>query len=202
MRRPSCARITASSTSGMSVTQTGQPGPMITLSPRGKRVRRPNLAIACSWLPHTCITETGARPISVHSRSSARANPRAFAGSRNLSSFAPRVSVSSIGGLPAGRRDLAAHIGGHHVALGFLEEQLVQRQRLLDLARRDLPDREAHVVQDVVAGLHRLVHDVEPRLAADAPEIHRGRLSVNGDDATGHAEAHQILTDLSWDFTN
>ena len=30
----------------------------------GKAARRPNRAMACSWLPQTCITETGVRPIS------------------------------------------------------------------------------------------------------------------------------------------
>ena len=64
MRTPWRASATPSSTSGMSVMHTGQPGPMMTLSARGKAARSPNRAIACSWLPQTCITETGARPIS------------------------------------------------------------------------------------------------------------------------------------------
>src|SRR6266542_4384328 len=154
----------------MSVTHTGHPGPMITFSAFGRMVRRPYLAIDCSWLPHTCMTETGSRPISRHTCSSARASPRAFSGSRNLSSRAPTARVSSIGTVLPGRRDLPPHVGRHHVALRLLEQQLVQGERLLDLG-----------------GLDPLVHDVEPRLAAHPPEIHGGGLSVHLHDSPRHA---------------
>ena len=87
-RAPIAASATASSTSGVSVTQTGQPGPMMTERSRGKLARRPNRAMACSWLPHTCMTLMGERPMAFTSRSSACASARARAGSRNLSSCA------------------------------------------------------------------------------------------------------------------
>ena len=45
---PSRASTIASSMSRVSVTHTGQPGPINTLSPGGNLVRSPNLAIACS----------------------------------------------------------------------------------------------------------------------------------------------------------
>ena len=89
MRTPLRASATASSISGMSVTQTGQPGPMITSSARGKIARRPNRAIACSWLPQTCITDTGSRPISPTRRSSSEAIWAARAGSRNCIALRP-----------------------------------------------------------------------------------------------------------------
>ena len=40
----------------------------------GEGARRPKRAIACSWLPHTCITATGSRPICRQTRP---ASPRA-----------------------------------------------------------------------------------------------------------------------------
>src|ERR1051326_2542526 len=191
MRRPSCASTIASSTSGTSVTHTGHPGPMITLRLRGRMARRPNLAIACSWLPHTCMTETGARPISATTRSSAPASALALAGSRNRSSRAPSVSrvsgISALSPLTAGG-DLAADVRGHHVPLRLLEQQLVQRQRLLDLGRGNLADREADVVQDVVTRSHRLVDDVEARFASHAEEVHRPRLSVGGHPSAPYAQ--------------
>src|SRR5512142_57114 len=195
MRRPSCASTMASSTSGTSVTHTGQPGPMITFRSRGNTLRRPNLAIACSWLPHTCITETGARPISATTRSSAPASARAFAGSRNRSSRAPSViTVSGMVALPlAAGGDLASHVRGHHVRLRLLQEQLVQRQRLLDLVCRDLADREPDVIQDVVARTDRLVDDIEACLTPHAEEIHGRRLPVDGHDPPWYTQTHDAL---------
>ena len=67
MCTPCRASAMASSISGQSVTHTGQPGPMITVSCSGKVARSPNRAMACSWLPQTCITETG-RPIASTAR--------------------------------------------------------------------------------------------------------------------------------------
>ena len=75
--------------------QTGQPGPMITLSEGGKAVRSPNLAIACSWLPHTCITETWRGPTAAVTRASAAASAAARAGSRNFSSLAAGLAVTA-----------------------------------------------------------------------------------------------------------
>src|SRR5574341_635627 len=195
MTLPSCASTTASSTSGMSVTHTGQPGPMITFRALGRTARSPNLAIDCSWLPHTCITETGARPISAHTLSSARDNARALAGSRNLSCSAPgSVRVSGTDASPPRsrprRRDLAAHVRRHHVRLGFLEQLLVEREGFLDLARGDLADGEPHVIEDVVSRLNGLVDDVQPGLPADAEEIDGRRYPVNFDHLSGDAETH------------
>src|SRR5512143_1616184 len=194
MRTPSWASTIASSTSGTSVTQTGHPGPMMTFRSRGRTARSPNLAIACSWLPHTCITDTGLRPISAVTRASAADSACALAGSRNRSSLAPSVIWSSgiapLFFLPPARGDLAAHVRRHHVVFGFLEEQLVQRQRLADLVGGDLADRKAHVIQDVVARHHRLVHDVQPRLAAHAEEVHGRGLSVHLDDPARNAQTH------------
>src|SRR5512144_281645 len=192
MRTPSWASTIASSTSGTSVTQTGHPGPMMTFRSRGRTARSPNLAIDCSWLPHTCITDTGLRPISAVTRASAADSACALAGSRNRSSLAPSVIwTSGIAALPvAGCGDLAPDVRGHDVALGFFQEQLVQRQRLADLVGGDLANREAYVIQDVVARHHRLVHDVEPRLAAHPEEVHGRSLSVHLDDSARYAQAH------------
>ncbi len=85
-RTPWPASATASSTSGASVTHTGQPGPMMSRSAGGSTARRPKRAMACSWLPHTCMTEMGAADgVDVRARS-ASASARARAGSRNFSS--------------------------------------------------------------------------------------------------------------------
>src|SRR6266542_2383068 len=164
MTWPCRARATPSSTSGKSVMQTGQPGPMMTFKSVGKVSRRPNFAIACSWLPRTCMTETGERPISAVTRAIVSARRRASPGSRNLSC---RIAESRVGLSIAATRsfDLAAHVGGHQVALRSLREQrLIEGQSLADVLRRNAADREAHVVQNVVARRDRLVHDVEADL--------------------------------------
>ena len=87
MRTPCRASSTPSSTSGTSVTQTGHPGPMITSSAFGNVDRNPNFAMACSWLPQTCITATG-RSSCATSRCSVAAIERASTGSRNCSGVA------------------------------------------------------------------------------------------------------------------
>src|ERR1051326_980497 len=84
MRTPSSASTTPSSTSGTSVTQTGPPGPMLTVSDFGKSERSPNFAMACSWLPQTCMTATG-RAMSSIRRCSVAASERALAASRKFS---------------------------------------------------------------------------------------------------------------------
>src|SRR5512147_1646845 len=84
-RTPWRARATASSTSGPSVTHTGQPGPTMSRSAGGITARRPKRAMACSWLPHTCMTATW-RPMASTVRRSASVSARARAGSRNFSS--------------------------------------------------------------------------------------------------------------------
>src|SRR5574341_610682 len=182
MRLPSRANATASSTSGMSVMHTGQPGPMMTSRSRGKTARRPKRAMACSWLPHTCITRTGEWPTARTSRSSAAPSALARAGSRNLSSAKGSATASPSGNLPP-RRHLAADVGGHEVALaGLLEDGVEEGQGLPDLLGRDAPDGEAHVVEHVVAGLHRLVHDVQSELLHHAEEVHAGGEPVHRED--------------------
>src|ERR1019366_912845 len=113
--------------------QTGQPGPMMTFRSGGNDARRPNFAIACSWLPHTCITETGDRPMRAVARASA-----------SLSACACRLSRNSSG------IDLSAHVVRHQIGLvGFLEDLVVHRQRPLHVLLRNAADGEADVVQDV-----------------------------------------------------
>src|SRR5687768_12017285 len=169
----------------MSVTQTGHPGPMMTESRLGSAERRPNLAIDCSWLPQTCMTETRSRPIS--------SSARALTGSRNLSSAtSSRASVSATGERHRCARglDLAPHVVCHHVPAGLTQQDLVEGERLLDVTRGDLPDREAHVVEDVVSRPHGLVDHVEPGFAPDAEEVDQRHLALDRDDFAGHSEAH------------
>src|SRR5512141_1061714 len=138
----------------MSVMQTGQPGPMMTFRSFGKVARRPNFAIACSWLPQTCITETGERPISFVTRAIVSESLRAVPGSRNLSCWtaADVAAASATASSRPRARDLGPDVGGHQVlAGGFPHELVVERERLLDVLLRDAADREADVVQDVVA---------------------------------------------------
>ena len=61
---------------------------MITFRPLGKAARRPKRAMACSWLPQTCMTETR-RPMSLVSAARAAESALALAGSRNLSWVVP-----------------------------------------------------------------------------------------------------------------
>src|SRR4051812_1379925 len=185
MRTPCSASATPSSTSGTSVMQTGQPGPMMTFRFLGKTERRPNRAMACSWLPQTCIT-LATRPMSSVARWSAWASARARAGSRNFIS-------ASCGSLPGRMRrlDLAAHVGCHEILwLRLAQDGVEELQRLGDLVLRDAVDGEAHVVEHVVARLHRDVHDVEAHLPLHAEEIHRGDEALDGQHLAGDAETH------------
>src|SRR3954469_8132343 len=107
--------------------QTGQPGPMTTLSSAGNAARSPKRAIACSWLPQTCMTETGARPISRTVRASAAESAAARAGSRNFSSPTPASFMAVV----SGGRDLAAHVSRHQVVV-LAQQALVHLERALD----------------------------------------------------------------------
>src|SRR6266545_836472 len=205
MTWPCRARATPSSTSGRSVMQTGQPGPMMTFKSLGKVARRPNFAIACSWLPQTCMTETGERPISAVTRAIVSARRRASAGSRNFSWRIAAVSRVSLAAskdtlsIAAPRPfDLAPHVGGHQVVSGRLRKQrLIEGQRLADVLLWDAPDRETDVIQDVVARRDGLVHDVQADLAAHSPEVHEGEPFPDRDDSPGNSEAHQKPPDLA-----
>src|SRR5947209_13983514 len=163
MRTPCNARATPSSTSGTSVMQTGQPGPMITFKLFGKAARSPNRAMACSWLPQTCITLVGL-PIWSTVRWSAAVSRRARCGSRNFSSAIPGSFPGRIGGL-----DLVAHVRRHQVlGLGLAQDGVEERERLADLVLRNPVDGEADVVEHVVAGRDRHVDDVQAHLPAHA----------------------------------
>src|SRR5512137_975205 len=156
----------------------------------GKAARSPKRAMACSWLPQTCMTEM-VRPAASTSRRSASARARARAGSRNLSSSRRSATTALAGRLARG--DLAADVLGHEIARpGLLQDLVEEGQGLADLPGRDAPDGEAHVVQHVVAHRHRLVDDVEPELLPHAEEVHLGRHPVirDGEDLTGHTQAH------------
>src|SRR5512137_541100 len=158
----------------------------------GKAARSPKRAMACSWLPQTCMTEM-VRPAPSTSRSRASVRARARAGSRNLSSSkrSPTSAALAAGGLARGH--LPADVLGHQVAgRGLLQDLVEEGQGLADLLGRDAPDGEAHVVQHVVAHRHRLVDDVQPELLPHAEEVHLGRHPVirDGEDLTGHTQAH------------
>src|SRR6266511_3676321 len=168
-RAPCAASATASSTSGPSVTQTGQPGPMMICSPSGSTARRPKRAMACSWLPQTCITDTG-RPMAATFRRIASASARARAGSRNLSSAKRSLAMAQPRVEP--------------------EDLVEERERLLHLLGRDPADGEPDVVQHVVPHLHGLVHDVEPQLLLHAEEVHGRVEPVDGEDLAWATETH------------
>jgi len=70
---------------------------------------------------------------------------------------------------------------------GQLLEQL---ERLCHLLLGDATDGEAHVVQHVVAGRHRLVHHVKAHLPPDAKEVDRGFQAVDADHLARDAQAH------------
>src|SRR5688572_1400025 len=194
MRTPCRASATPSSTSGTSVMQTGQPGPMMTFNDRGSAARRPKRAMACSWLPQTCITDTGSRPISPTIPPSVIDNARARAGSRNFSSDTPESRGRAAGLMViTSSVDLASDIGGHQVVfgLGTCEQFLVERQRGVDLRVRDAANGITDVVEDVVSWLYRLVNHLEPDLFADAPEVDRCYQPIDVDHFAGHSETHR-----------
>src|SRR5512140_584794 len=185
MRTPCSARATPSSTSGTSVMQTGQPGPMMTFRFLGQTERRPKRAIACSWLPQTCMT-LATRPMSSVARCSARVSARARAGSRNFISASWGSLSRRMRGL-----ELVAHVGGHQILwLGLAQDGVEEVQRLADLVLRDAVDGEPHVVEHVVAGLHRHVHDVEAHLPLHAEEVHGGDEPIDGQHLAGDTETH------------
>src|SRR5450830_290971 len=196
MTWPCRASATPSSTSGMSVTQTGHPGPMMTFRSFGKVARRPNFAIACSWLPQTCMTETGDRPISFVTRAIVSTSRRATVGSRNFSCIIAAVSRSL--SIAAARPfDLPPHVRRHEVvAAGFPHERLVEGERFADVFLGNSADREADVVQDVIARRNRLVHDVEAHFAAHAPEIHDRDSPTDRHDLARNSEAHHRPPDF------
>src|SRR5512142_3037487 len=106
---------------------------MMSRSAGGSTARRPKRAMACSWLPHTCMIVTG-RPMASTLRRSASASARARTGSRNFSSLAESAAaIALVLGLPG--RDLAAHVRGHEVVgTGRAAQHLVEQgQRLLRL---------------------------------------------------------------------
>src|SRR5574342_3075 len=161
---------------------TGQPGPMITSSSRGRTARRPKRAMACSWLPQTCMRGMGARPMAFTSRWMASERARARCGSRYLSSWKRSATAAVPGHVPPGRH-LAADVCGHEVGLGrVLEDGLEEGQGLLHLLVRNAAYGEAHVVEHVVAGNDRPAHDVEAELLHHAEQVHPGG-------PAGHREA-------------
>src|SRR5450631_2822641 len=154
----------------MSVMHTGQPGPMMTFRSFGKVARSPNFAIACSWLPQTCMTETGDRPISAVTRAIVSARPRATAGSRNLSCLSA-ASIRALSVMSARPFDLTADVCRHQIVLGpFGQQGLVELQGPTDVFLGNAANREADVIQDVVARSDGLIHDVEAHLTPDPPE--------------------------------
>src|SRR5512139_679875 len=99
--------------------------------------------MACSWLPQTCITLTGARPRPSVTRPSASVSARARAGSRNSSRPTPSAiaALARSSGHRRARGDLPAHVGGHQVVgLGEADELVVEGEGLADLLGGDATD--------------------------------------------------------------
>src|SRR6266568_1650310 len=170
------ASATASSTSGVSVTHTGQPGPMMTDRSRGKTARRPKRAMACSWLPQTCITFTGERPMAFTSAG------------RFWSAMSGFLRDLGAGG------HLAAHVRSHEVIRPrVLQHLLEEGQGLAHLVRRDAADCEADVIQDVVADGDGLVDDVEPEQLRHAEEVDRRLEAVHLEHSARDTETHEVV---------
>ena len=94
--------------------------------------------------------------------------------------------------IASGPRDLGAHVGGHQIFIGggVAQQLFVQLQRRGDLAGGNAPNREANVVEDVIARLYGLVDDVEADLTPHAPEINCRNAAVDVDDLPRHSETH------------
>ena len=92
------------------------------------------------------------------------------------------------------RRNLAPHIGGHQIGFsGFLEQLLVQLERRLNVFGGNAADREADVIEHVVARGNRLVHQIEPYAPLHAPEVDHRRQFVHINDQAGNTKAHHAL---------
>src|SRR5215472_9152345 len=171
---------------------TGQPGPMMTSRSFGNALRSPYRAIACSWLPQTCITATGDRPICLTVCCSLAASAAARAGSRNFSSRAASLRMRLRSHFGRGRSlDFTAYVVRHQVVVRrFAQQLLVHPQRAFDVVLGNASNRVADVVQDVVAWLHSLVDELEPHAAFHAEEVDNRLIVVNLNDPSGYTEAH------------
>src|SRR5204862_2966879 len=169
--------------------QTGQPGPMITCRSRGNPARSPKRAIACSWLPHTCITDTGARPTAATAAARAADRPAPCPRSRNFSS---RAAWSDIAAFPR-RLQLGAHVAGHQVVVRLAQQLAVHLERALDVLFGNPADRIPDVIEDVVARRDRLIHQLQPYVAVGAEEIDQRHVAVHFHHASRNPETHQSL---------
>jgi hypothetical protein len=82
--------------------------------------------------------------------------------------------------------ELAAHVVAQQIVGRRPQQLVVQRQRVGDLLGRDAPDREADVVEDVVAGGDRRVDDVEPHPPLHAEEVDGGHAVLDLDHPARH----------------
>ena len=158
--RPGRASATASSTSGMSVTHTGQPGPMMTSSSRGKHRAQAEagdrLLVAAAHVHHRHRRAADGAAVA---RRSAATSARARAGSRNSSCAASRRIVASRACSGAASSSPRTSAAIRSSVAPSSQQLLVERQRRGDVVRRDAADGEAHVIQDVVARRDRLVDE-------------------------------------------
>jgi hypothetical protein len=80
--------------------------------------------------------------------------------------------------------NLASDVGCHEVfaatvAAALSQQLFVELEGHLDVFRWYPSDGESDVVQDIVTDGHRLVDQVEPHTATDAPEVHERRELVD-----------------------
>jgi hypothetical protein len=82
--------------------------------------------------------------------------------------------------------NLPSYVGCHEVlaaaapvAAALLQQLFVELESHLDVFRRYPPDGEADMVQDIVPDGHRLVDQIEPHTATNAPEVHERRELVD-----------------------
>jgi hypothetical protein len=88
--------------------------------------------------------------------------------------------------------NLASHVGCHEVlaaapvAAALLQQLFVELESRLHVFRWYPSDGESDVVQDIVTDGNRLVDQVEPHTATNAPEVHERRELID----FGHESWH------------
>ena len=144
-----------SSISGMSVMQTGQPGPMMTFERARQRRAQPEagdrLLVAAADVHHRHGSRGRSRS---RSRASAAVSARAPRGSRNSSGFMAAPPALRLPRSPPRTSAAMRSSGPVRCSRAAL---LVQFERRLHVFGRDAADGEADVVEHVVAGRDRLV---------------------------------------------
>src|SRR5687767_10798944 len=98
---------------------------------------------------------------------------------------------SPMSGRRCGRsHELRRNVQRNRIATGLGEDDLVLRERVGHELRRDQPDGDAGVLENVVADVHFLLDRIEQYVDTRTPDIDRRDVTFDADDLSWDAEAH------------